>query len=89
MGVKAPQPAKPICAHSYTFEVRQHDASGVANNDVLDVTVSIYKHPYLTVNLVRCFRELARKLLGDYLARRDPPLVKLFETVNLIRLKSL
>jgi hypothetical protein len=87
--VKTPQPAKAVGAHSYSFQIRQYDASCVANNHVLDISIAIDEHPYLSVNLMRCFRELTRKLVSNDLPRGDPPLVQLLETVDLVRLESL
>ena len=62
---------------------------GVANDDVFDVSVSVYQYAYLPVEFVRGFRKLAGKFLGHDLARGDAPLVESFEAVNLIRFESL
>ena len=89
MRVKTAQPAKAVCAHADALQIRQHNAAGVADDDVLDITVAIDQDADLAIDFVRCFRELPREFLRDDLARRDAPVVKLFEAVNLIMLESL
>ena len=56
---------------------------------MLDISVAIDEHPYLSMNLMRRFRKLSGKLVSNDLPRWDPSLVKLLETVDLIRLESL
>jgi hypothetical protein len=89
VSVNATQTAKAIRAHANAFEIGQYNAASIADNNVLDVTTSVHKHADLPVNLVRCFRKLTRELLRDDLARRNPPLIKLFEPVKLMRLEPL
>jgi hypothetical protein len=87
--MKTSQSPKAVGSHSDALQIRQDYAAGIAYDYVLDVPVSVYQYTDLAMNLVRCFAELARKLLRDDLARGDSPLVELFEAVNLIWLESL
>jgi hypothetical protein len=62
---------------------------GIANDYVLDIPVTVYKHADLAMNLVRGLRKLAGKLLSNDLPRWDSPLKKLFEPMKMVWLKSL
>ena len=87
--MQAAQPAKPISTQSHAFQIRKHDAASVTDDHVLDVSVPIDEHADLAMNLVRCFGQLTRELLGDYLPRRDAPLIEFFEAMYLICLEPL
>jgi len=84
--VQAAQPAKSVRAHAHALQIGQDYAASVSYDDVFDVPISIYQHAYLPVDLAGDFGKLARKLLRDYLARRDAAIIKLFEALNLIML---
>jgi hypothetical protein len=87
--MNATQTAKAICADANAFEIGQHDAASITDHDLLDVTASVHEHANLSMNLVGCFRELPRELLGNDLVRRNAPLIELFEPVKLIWLEPL
>ena len=87
--MQATQSSKSVPAHAHSLEVRQYDAVGIANDYVLDIPVTVYKHADLAMYLVRCLRELAGKLLSNDFPRWDSPLKKLFEPMKMVWLKSL
>ncbi len=89
MRVKTPQPAETLLAYAHALEVGQHDRARVAYDYVLDVARAIHQHAYLPAYFVRDFRELPRELLRDDLVRRDAPVVKLFQALNLVLLETL
>lgn len=84
--MQASKSAKAFGAKTRTLEIGKNDALGITDNDVLYISVAIDQNPDLSADLVRCFGQVAGKFLGDDLPRRNPPLVKLFETVYLMRL---
>jgi hypothetical protein len=86
MRVKAAQAPKASLGNTHALEVGQNYRASVSNYDVFDISVSIDERADLAVYLTRYFRELAGKLLRDNLSRRDAPLVKLFEALNLVML---
>jgi hypothetical protein len=75
MSVDTAQPAKTIGAHTHSLKIWQYDAARIAHDYVLDVAVSVDKHPHLAMNLVRRFRQLAREFLRYDLPWWDPPLI--------------
>jgi hypothetical protein len=89
MCVKAPQAPETFATGAHTFEIGELDTFRVADNDVFDLTFSVYERCDLAIQFVRQFGKLACKLLCNDLARWNSALVELFETPDLVRLQSM
>ena len=89
MRMQTAQAAKARFADTHAFQIRQHDAVRVADDDRFDITIAIDQHADLAIEFVRKFCELARKFLGDDFARRYAPVIQLFKPLHLIVFKSL
>ena len=87
--MEAPQASEPFGAHSCALEIWQDNAPGVANDDELHISASVYEDANLSIDFTRDFGEMARKLLSHDLAGMNAPLVKLFQAVDLARLEAL
>ncbi|HXG64572.1 MAG TPA: hypothetical protein VNO70_05665 [Blastocatellia bacterium] len=79
--MQAAQSAKTALAHTDALEVGQNNSMSIADDDILNVAVAVDQHADLPVDFMGDFRKLAGKLLRDNLARRDAPLVELFQAV--------
>src|SRR5262249_1701002 len=70
-------------------KIRQQNPARVADDDVLDVAISIDKHAYLAANLSGDFRELPGKFLGHNRSGWYAPLVEFFKLADLAGLQPL
>jgi hypothetical protein len=73
---------------SDSFEVRQKDLFGVADENPLHRSFTTDEYPDLPVDFPGDFSEGSGKLLSDQQSRRDASLVELLETLFLERLES-
>ncbi len=80
----ATQTAKSSRSDAHTFEVRQLDATVVADHHVLNVTLPVDESADLAACFVGQFAKLACKLRSDDLIGRYAPSVQLFNAPQLI-----
>jgi hypothetical protein len=80
-------PEAPFCSTD-SFEVRQNDLLGVADENPLHRSFATDEHPDLPVDFPGDFGQGSGKLLSDQRSRRDASLVKLLEALLLERLES-
>jgi hypothetical protein len=82
------QPAETVGGDAHAFQIRQFNTAVVAHHYVFNVTFAVDQRSNLTSRFVREFRQLAGKLRGDNLVRRNAPCVQLLNAAQLIGLQA-
>jgi hypothetical protein len=70
--------------NTHTFQVWNHNSTGIPHNDVFNLSLTIHQNPNLATNFSRDFRHLARHILRNERLRRQTTLIEFFETLDLI-----
>jgi hypothetical protein len=87
--VETPKSSESVSADAHSLEIRPDDPAGAADYNRLNIAVPVDQHSYLPVGFIGELGQLARKILGDDLTRRDSLLTKLLKAVDLVGLESL
>lgn len=80
------QAAESLGRDARALQVGPLDATRIADDDVLDVTLSVDERADLPARLEGEFRKLARELRRYDLLRRDAARVEFFDAPKLVRL---